>query len=64
MKDTKDISIEVSPKNPDSKWVALDNYNKIISEGVNPENVVAEAQKKSDDFFMMFIPKEGNSYIF
>ena len=64
MKDKKDISIEVSPKNPDSKWVTIDSNNKIISEGKTPEKTVEEAKKVSDDFFLMFVPQEGHSYIF
>lgn len=64
MKDKKDTSIKVSPKNPDSKWVTIDSDNKIISEGKTANKTVEEAKKVSDEFFLMFVPQEGQSYIF
>lgn len=60
----EEIPITVSPKSPDSRWVALDSNDKIIAEGKTPEFVVKEAEKRSDNFIIMYIPIEGNTYIF
>ena len=54
----------VSPANPDSRWVALDEKNKILSEGTEPLDVISNAQKITTDFCMMFIPVPGNIYVF
>jgi hypothetical protein len=59
-----DNTITITPKNPESRWVALDENDNIISEGKTPEEVIKEAKKKSADYFLMFIPEEGNTYIF
>lgn len=57
-------TIQIKPKNPNSRWVALDINNKIISEGNKPETVEAKAKKITDVFFLMFVPKEGVRYFF
>ncbi len=64
MNTTDEITMTVLPQNPESRWVALDSNDMIISEGKNPNEVIVDAQTKSDNFFMMFIPIEGNTYIF
>lgn len=56
--------IQIRPKNANSRWVALDINNKIISEGIKPETVRAKAEKISDVFFLVFVPKPGAKYIF
>jgi len=61
---TNDIAMIVTPKNPDSRWVALDSNDKVISEGINPSEVISEANKISNDYFIMYLPIEGNTYIF
>ena len=62
--DTQDIILSVHPKDPNSRWVALDNDDNIISEGKNPKEVTLEADKTSKNYFIMFVPTEGNTYIF
>jgi hypothetical protein len=58
-------TFSVSPKDPDSRWVALSSENIIISEGKNPTQVLKEAKEKSsENVFMMFVPKKGTTYIF
>jgi|KBSMisStaDraftv2_1062788.scaffolds.fasta_scaffold3276522_1 hypothetical protein len=57
-------TITITPKNPEAKWVAIDQSNKIISEGQNPNEVIDAAKKITDNFTIMFVPKKGNTYIF
>lgn len=64
MKNEQNLTMIVSPQNPDSRWVALDNNNKIIIEGIEPSDVITNAEKITKDFCMMFIPKPGVSYVF
>jgi hypothetical protein len=52
-------TIKIVPKNPASKWVALDAMNKIIAEGLTPDDVRKEAEKKTSVFFLMFISPKG-----
>lgn len=59
-----EMPLVVSAKSPDSRWVALDNNNAIISEGKTPNEAIQEAKKVTDDFALMFVPVEGNTYIF
>ena len=54
----------VSPKNKDSRWVALDSNDNIVYEGESPKNVLFEASKITDNPFLVFIPKSGETYIF
>ncbi len=56
-------TIQIRPKNPSSKWVALDINNKIVAEGAKPEAVSEKAKKVTDVFFLVFIPKKGVNYI-
>ncbi len=58
------IMVAITPKNPKTKWVALDANEVIISEGDSPMNVAQEAKKKTTDFSIMFIPAPGHTYIF
>jgi len=57
-------TMTITPKNPDTKWVALDANDNIISEGKTPEEVVDKAKNVSGEFFLMFVPQEGTTYIF
>ena len=56
--------LTITPHNPKTRWVALDNNDKIISEGETPVIVSEDARKKTNDFSIMFIPTAGNTYIF
>ncbi len=62
--ETDDITITITPKNPDSKWVAIDENNNVIAEGIEASEVIKEAKKKNVEFTLMFVPKEGSSYLF
>lgn len=55
----KTTTITIVPKNPASKWVALDAMNKIVAEGLTPDDVRKQAEKKESVFFLMYIPDEG-----
>ncbi len=59
-----DIPISIQPKNPDSKWVTLDSDNNIISEGKTPQEAIDAAKRLTDNFTVMFVAVEGNTYIF
>ena len=64
MQEVSNISMMVSPQSPDSRWVALDINDKIISEGRTSEEAISLANKLTNDYFLMFIPIEGNTYVF
>lgn len=59
-----DITITIKPKNPESNWAAVDETGKMISEGKTPAEAIKEAKKIADNFSIIFVPKEGKSYIF
>lgn len=59
-----DITITITPKDPNSRWVALDDDNQIIAEGKTPDEVIESAKKTDKAFTIMFVPVEGNTYIF
>ena len=59
-----DITITITPKNPESRWVTLDEDNNIISEGKTPGEAIEIAKKIGKTFTIMFVPLEGNTYIF
>jgi hypothetical protein len=59
-----DITITIKPKNPDSRWITVDENGKMISEGQTPQEAIAIAKKISDSFSVIFVPKEGSTYIF
>ncbi len=59
-----DITITVKPKNPDSNWVTVDERGNMISEGTTPAEAIEKAKKITDNFSVIFVPKEGNTYIF
>ena len=57
--------IEIKPKSPKSRWVAIstDNGTTIISEGVKPEVVIKKAEKTGKGFAIQFVPDPNSSYI-
>ena len=59
-----DITITITPKNPETRWVTLDDDNNIISEGKTPDEAIKAAKKTGKSFTVMFVPVEGNTYIF
>ena len=64
MRKSKEFTVTVNPKSPDSRWVALDFKNELISEGKTPEEATEKAKIITDKFLLMFVPKTGVSYIF
>jgi hypothetical protein len=59
----KEPIIEI--KNNDSRWVALDIVDSsVIAEGKTPEETTQEAEKTGKKFMLMFVPKQGETYIF
>lgn len=65
MYNTEDeITINIKTQNPDSNWVTVDEHGKMISEGKTPAEAIEKAKKISDNFSVIFVPKEGESYIF
>jgi Family of unknown function (DUF5678) len=60
--DDTDI-ITIKAKDPKSNWAAVDENGKVIAEGETPQDVISKLNKVSDNFSLVFIPKEGNTYI-
>jgi len=56
----------IKPKSLESRWVALDMFetDKIIAEGKEPTVVTDEAIKTGKEFMLLFVPKQGETYIF
>ena len=54
----KDLTLHVTPINGDSRWVALDSNDKIVSEGKTPKEALNSAKlvKQGEKLFLMFIP--------
>lgn len=63
-KETTPAAMSVCPKSEDSRWVALNDKNAIISEGKTPVEARDLAQKISEKFSLMFVPIKGATYIF
>jgi hypothetical protein len=49
--------MNIDPKDPNSNWVAIDKNNKIIAEGLTPDDVIIKAKKTRKKFSLVFIPK-------
>jgi hypothetical protein len=64
MQNVKDLTMTICPQSADSRWVALDTNDVIISEGKTPVEVSEKAKEKTDNFMLMFVPVKGASYIF
>ncbi len=64
MKSSKEFTLTVNPKCPDSRWIALDFKKELISEGKTPEEATSKAKVLTDKFILMFVPEAGVSYIF
>lgn len=58
-----EATIQIKPRNPNSRWVALDINNKIISEGLKPEDVQTAAKKTHSVFFLMYVPKKNTIFV-
>lgn len=52
------------PKNADSRWMTIDVDGNIISEGKTPDEAISLAKKKTENYTVIFVPKEGSTYIF
>lgn len=59
-----DIELKIEVKNPDSQWVTVDEKGNLISEGKTPDEAIKLAKEKTEYFTVLFVPKEGNAYIF
>ena len=59
-----DHDITITTKNPESRWVAVDERGDYISEGKTPQDAITLAKKITEYFSLIFVPKEGNTYIF
>jgi hypothetical protein len=57
--------IEIKPKSPRTRWVALslDKKAEIISEGVKPEVVIRKANSTGKKYIVQFIPNPNSTYI-
>ncbi len=65
MFDTNNDTIIIpKPTNPDSRWMTLDENDNLLSEGKTPEEAIKIAKDKTDNFIVLFVPKEGSTYIF
>lgn len=61
---TEDMTLVVSPKSPETRWVALNSDNSIISEGKTPGEAIEKAKEVSENYSLMFVPLEDNTYFF
>lgn len=52
------------PKNPDSRWMTVDENGNLISEAKTPDEAIKLAKINTNNFTVLFIPKEGTTYIF
>ncbi len=59
-----DTTITLTPKSQESRWITVDEDNNIISEAKTPKEAIEEANKTDKAFTVMFVPMEGNTYIF
>ena len=59
-----DITLTIKPQSPDTRWVALDENNNIISEGKTPVEAIEKAKKATDNYTLVFVPEEGNTCFF
>jgi hypothetical protein len=62
--DNNDTIIMPKPKNPDSRWMTIDENDNLLSEGKTPDEAIKLAKEKTDNFTVLFVPKEGSTYIF
>ncbi|MCK9575501.1 MAG: hypothetical protein WC979_02030 [Candidatus Pacearchaeota archaeon] len=46
-------AIKITPKNSESKYVALNSKREIISEGIELKKVIADAEKITDSFSIL-----------
>lgn len=63
-KDEGTMIMTICPKSSESRWIALGENDAIISEGKSPSEVSELAEKITKDFFLMFVPKPGTTYVF
>jgi hypothetical protein len=59
-----DMTITITPKSPDTRWVTLDDDNKILTEGKTAGEAIERAKETGKNFTLMFVPLKGNTYIF
>jgi hypothetical protein len=59
-----DTIIMPKPKNPDSRWMTVDENDNLISEGKTPDEAIKLAKEKTENYTLLFVPKEGSTYIF
>lgn len=58
--------IKLNIKNSGSKFAAIDlnDWKSVIAEGITVESVKKKAGKSGREYFTMFVPKKGKTYIF
>jgi hypothetical protein len=58
-------TIKINPKNPNTRYVALDINNRsiIIAEGKTIKSVIKKATKTGKEYILSFVPKPGIKYI-
>jgi hypothetical protein len=59
-----DTIFMITPSDPNSNWITIDEHGKLLTEGRTPNEAIEAARAKAKDFTVIFVPKEGNSYIF
>lgn len=64
LNEINDTLILPNPTNPDSRWMTVDIDGNLISEAKTPGEAIEIAKHKTDNFTILFIPKEGITYIF
>jgi hypothetical protein len=59
-----DTLFMITPSDPNSNWITIDENGKLLTEGRTPNDAIEAALKKTKDFTVIYVPKEGNTYIF
>lgn len=49
----------IKPNSSSTRYVALDNSNKVIAEAITAQKVVDKARKLGVDFSILYVPKRG-----
>ena len=59
-------AVQIKPKNPRSRYVALAAHDKrhIVAEGRTIKSVMRKANESGKAFSMMYLPPKGNTFIY
>ena len=55
---------EIKPKNPENRWVTINNKRKVVSEGKTPDEALEKSKSVKGINFLMYVPIEEVAYVF